>query len=867
MDYRLQTFLKDKVTHEKNFTHTSMGPGSKKYIIDSNYLNEFYKIYCDVLEENGSISLLEKPGKAIPLIVDVDIKSKTYKPRLYTSDHIKQIVNFYYQVIDEIAQEPTKRMYYCCVLEKDSSTKEGLITKDGFHLHFPYFITEDWVQREYIRDRVLDLCCQQNIFKDIDLAEPINKVIDKNVPNMWLLYGSVKDPTKKSSKRWHVKKFYAREDNEPVTVSIKSIFKHMKNNTDYSSTEDIVKNLPIYLSIRRESPLTAIKDFVKPRICKIKENIHSNRSYDMILSDLIIADNLLPLLSDERADAYADWWEIGCILYNIGEGSPKSLELWKNFSQRSEKYEENVCEKFWNKMEMRGYTIGSLKHFAGIDSPKEYEMIKDLQVSAELEGGLNHAHNDIAKILHLMYEDRFVCADIEKDLWFEFRGHRWVRCQKAISLRKCISKDLVLKYSKMASDVHAKMNSGLEEKEIDYLSSRCGLITTLMNKLKLNHFKNSVMKEAVEYFYDEHFIERMDENEALLVFENGVYDARTYKFRDGRPDDYCTKTTGIYYKIFDNDDPRVKEILSIFKRTFPNPNIFKFFEQTVSDLILGGNRHKIFCIWNGDGDNGKSIIAEMLDKAFGDYYYSPPTTLLTGKQQQSSGPTPELIPCKGARVVQISETDNADILNCGTMKKLTGGDAFPARGLIKDPIKIVPHFKLILHCNKMPNVSADDKASWNRIRVLPFESRFVNKDEVPETEEECWEKKIFPKDKTLKDRIPELTEVFMWWLIERYEFYEDSDLFMPPEIKNATDHYHKNNDHYMQFIDDRLIKTGKDEDVVNMSVIHSMFKEWYKDSYPGKMSPNRPQLKDSLEKRIGKSVKDAWIGWMVKVED
>ena len=67
------------------------------------------------------------------------------------------------------------------------------------------------------------------------------------------------------------------------------------------------------------------------------------------------------------------------------------------------------------------------------------------------------------------------------------------------------------------------------------------------------------------------------------------------------------------------------------------------------------------------------LYSELLDKAFGDYYYAPPTTLLTGKQQQSSGCTPELIPCKGARIVQIAETDNADILNCGTIKKITAG--------------------------------------------------------------------------------------------------------------------------------------------------------------------------------------------------
>jgi P4 family phage/plasmid primase-like protien len=862
MDRRLVNYLKDKVTSDsKGFTHTSMGQGSRKYIIDENHIQDFYTLYCNVISENKVASILERPEQAIPLIVDIDIKSKTYKPRLYTYNHILKIVAIYHDIIKEICKEPEDKHFYCCVLEKDKSTITNGITKDGFHLHFPYFITEAWVQKEYIRDRVMDICCEQKIFDDIPILEPVNKIIDKNVPNMWLMYGSVKDPEDPKAMKWIVTRYLQRENNGVVPSSMKIVFTPMKKVYNKPiSTE----NLPIYLSICGNKTLTELKINIQKKTKPLKESIHSNRSYEEIISDLIVAESLLSMLSNERADGYTEWWEIGCILYNIGEGLPKSLELWKLFSQKSSKYEDGVCEKFWSGMDMRGYTIGSLKHFAKLDSPKEYEMMKDQMITAELEQGLNQSHNDLAKILYMMYSEQFICADIEKDLWYEFRGHRWVRCQKAIGLRKCISRDLVVKYSKMASDIHSKIHNTAEEADIGNLTSKCSVVTKLMMKLKNNTFKNSIMKEAVEYFYDEGFIDKMDENEALLVFENGVYDAKAKVFRDGRPDDFCTKTTGLYYHKYGYDDPRVHEMLSIFKRTFPNPNLFKFFEQTVSDLILGGNRHKIFCIWNGDGDNGKSIIAEMLDKAFGDYYYSPPTTLLTGKQQQSSGCTPELIPCKGARVVQISETDNADILNCGTMKKLTGGDAFPARGLVKDPIKIIPHFKLILHCNKMPNVSADDKASWNRIRVLLFESLFVNKDDAPKTEEECWQKKIFPKDKTLKDRIPQLVEVFIWWLIDRYEFYGDADLFMPPEVKQATNHYHRNNDHYMQFIDDRLVKTGNQADVLNMSVIHNMFKEWYKDSYPGKNSPNRPQLQDSLEKRIGKSDKNAWVGWSVK---
>ena len=316
----------------------------------------------------------------------------------------------------------------------------------------------------------------------------------------------------------------------------------------------------------------------------------------------------------------------------------------------------------------------------------------------------------------------------------------------------------------------------------------------------------------------------------------------------------------MYYHDFDDDDPRILELNEIFRKVFVNPKLFKFFKQTASDLVRGGNRHKIFLIWTGGGDNGKSVCADLLERAFGDYYYTPPTTILTGKQQQASGATAELLPCKGARVVVISETDNADVLNCGTMKKLTGGDPFYARGIFKEPIKIIPHFKLILHCNKLPNVSAEDKASWNRIRVLLYESIFVKMHLAPENLKEQYAKKVFPMDKSLKDKLDSLSEAFLWWLIKAYEEFGEADLYEPTEVTGATDVYHKTNDFYMQFLDERIQETGVKKDFVTLTVVYTLFKEWYKDSYPGRQIPSRTMVKEAIEKKLGKQQKGVWRG-------
>jgi P4 family phage/plasmid primase-like protien len=856
MDNRLVAYLSKKQVFNKNeeYTHTSKIKPCGKYNIREQDLEEFYQVYNQVIEEGGIAGITEKPETIVPLIVDIDFRYSLDKGirRYYKSTHIKEIIEVYQEIIEKIVKEPNEKMFYCCVLEKTGPSVYQGVCKDGFHLHFPYFYTEHWVQKEYIRNEAIKMIKSKKILEDIPLIEGLEKVIDKNIPsNTWLMYGSRKEI---KSEPYLLTKRYNKD---MELLQLKSVFKKKFNDAPLNW------NLPRYLSIRGNYAATELKSniVIKKEISKKNSKREYRRELEDILSDLIISEQLLEMLNEERANDYRQWMEIGWVLYNISEGHEKGLNLWIQFSMKSDKFKEGECEKLWEKIEIRDITLGTLKHFARNDAPSEFNSWKDVQINNLLQQGISMAHNDIAKILHIMFENRFICADVEKQIWYEFKGHRWIRDVKGFNLRSQLSHDLYNKYANLMREYSTKLTTEEDVIQKQIINSKILLISKLLDKLKNTTFKNSVMTEAMEYFYDKNFIDKMDENPYLLVCENGVYDSENKIFRDGRPEDYCTKTTGLYYHEFDEDDASIIELNNIFKKIFVNPKLFKFFKQTASDLIRGGNRHKVFVIWTGSGDNGKSVCADLLEKAFGDYYYTPPTTILTGKQGQSANATAEFLPCKGARVVVVSETDNADVLNCGTMKKLTGGDPFYARGLFKEPIKINPQFKLILHCNKLPNVSAEDKASWNRIRVLPYESTFVKGNTAPKDIQQQNNKKMFPMDKSLKDKLHDLAEPFLYWLIKEYEKFGDQDLYEPDEVTGATNVYHKTNDFYLQFLDERIIETKNNKDYITITLIYTLFKEWYKDSYPGRKIPSRIMVKESMEKKLGKQEKGVWKGF------
>ena len=182
-----------------------------------------------------------------------------------------------------------------------------------------------------------------------------------------------------------------------------------------------------------------------------------------------------------------------------------------------------------------------------------------------------------------------------------------------------------------------------------------------------------------------------------------------------------------------------------------------------SDCLQGHTKEEKFNIWTGCGANGKSVAINLFQEAMGDYATTVSITLLTNKRASSNAASPELAKCKGVRFVVFQEPENDDKINVGHMKELTGGDKISARKLYKEPVDFYPQFKTILACNKLPDVPHADGGTWRRIRVVPFEIKFVdNPKEVNQRK----------RDNNLKENLPHWREAIISILINRFKSYQ-----------------------------------------------------------------------------------------------
>lgn len=260
---------------------------------------------------------------------------------------------------------------------------------------------------------------------------------------------------------------------------------------------------------------------------------------------------LMTLLSPKRAENYTDWMSVGWCLHNIGNGSPFNLSLWDTFSRQCpSKYKEGECEAMWITMKNDGLRQGSLHMWAKQDSPDQYKIYINNKLYIHIKD-CNGSHNSVANIAHKILKGRYICATSNGKLWYEFKGTLWQEDKDGIHVRHDLS-------TIVKEQFRLTMNKVMTSMSIDDMQSHnssstnankqlCETLLRISFKLEDNGFKECVMKEMREYFYDEKFLKNVDANQNLIAFDNGVWELKEHIFRSAKSEDYLSKSVGYDY--------------------------------------------------------------------------------------------------------------------------------------------------------------------------------------------------------------------------------------------------------------------------------------------------------------------------------
>ena len=865
------------------YTHVSLVQPKGRFQINRNELDIFWDVYNEsVMNETCIVGLAEKPQQYLPVLADIDLKVKDdvvddscIGEHLYSEKQCRKVIEIYQSALREIIHNCSDDNLLCVLLEKPIyyvESQETTYIKNGFHLHFPNTIMNRAAQEIHLIPKVKEAIKKLKVFSNLGI-EDSSETIDNSVcNNHWLLYGSIKS---ENMDPYRLSKVI---DSNGQEIQLEEAFKNYKiydcNEQPLVINNRVIEYLPRILSI---IPWGRPTQEIKPSLAnpakdiKTKENTKVKNNDNLTIKQILeISEQLMPMISDKRADDYHEWMTLGWILYNIGNGCTEALEQWLSFSKKSEKYDETMCLFLWGKMEKRDYTLGTLHFLASKDSPEKYREFTKKKIDEKVKDSLEGCHNDIARVLYEDYKNEFICGSVANKTWYQFKNHIWEEVEEGTTLREKISSETIVgRYARLANEYFAKMVVTQDKAEDSSIQTRIKQIQKIINNLKSSPYKNHVMKECMEVFYKKDFTRRLNTDKFLIAFKNGVYDLKLCIFRDGMPEDYISKSLPIEYKEYNEIDEEVQNVIEFLKKVFPDSSIRKYFLDTYSDIFVGGNAQKKIYLWTGEGDNGKSITQSFFDKMLGELAVKFNTQYFTGKKVSSGSANPELArAAPPVRHATMEEPDADEELNIGELKKLSGGDTYWARDLFekgKNTREVEPQFTLTFICNKLPRLKYSDKATWNRLRVIPFEATFVEPGQpCPETFEEQLREKRFPMDKTFSGKIPGMVSAFAWYLLKwRQTVLNRTEPF---KVQDATAIYRRQNDVYRQYIKECVIYD--DKTILSLSEIYISFKEWYREGWTNMNIPNKNDVREYLEKMWGESLRGyKWRGYRIRTID
>jgi P4 family phage/plasmid primase-like protien len=455
-----------------------------------------------------------------------------------------------------------------------------------------------------------------------------------------------------------------------------------------------------------------------------------------------------------------------------------------------------------------------------------YNTIKDHTNALYAICCIHETEYSISRLFCEIFQLSFICSNYEKKIINFFENNRWHTSDGGI----CIKKAIISDFPKKLLQLKYKYN---ELKEI---------VERICFTIQNQSFRNKMFNDCCEILYDKNFYKKTNPK-GLISFSNGVYDIELGKLRSGVPSDYVILSTNLPYEIFESKSPAMEALMDFLQKVFPVENIMKYFIRFLSACLEGGNKEKIFSIWSGLGDNGKSVLVNLISLAFGEYSVKLPTSLISGKRTQSAGATPELTMLENMLLGFLQEPDE-EKMNPALIKEFTGNDTIYVRGLYEKGRNIEIKARFVLIANRIPQLGIADKAAWNRIRVIPFLSTFVDN---LEEKDENKQKHLFKKDTDFSRNLHYLAPTLMYLLTEEYKNYKAYGLEEPEEIKKYTQELKTINDPLEQFINSNIDVDPKG--LENIKELYENYKVWFKNMFPTSKVLDISNFSRELKKR------------------
>ena len=902
-----------KATKGGEYTHTKIGDKALNIYAGTYHISEkdhevFQKKYFKAAFKEGIKQYLTEKQLVEdgPVMIDIDLRyPTTIKEKQHTGDHILDFIMGYLDKCNDVIHVTEGQSIDVFVMEKNKVNCLPEKTKDGIHIIIGIKMHKGL--QTLLRNKMLAELPE--MWDDLPITNTWDEVFDEGVTKghvNWQLYGSMKP----NHSPYLIKKHYtvnydgvcwSPEENDMKEFNTeKMLDKLSARYTGYPAFEMVDGIQEEYelacQTLSRKFKNNAAAGKTKYNVAMKRAvstmsimDIKDSETLDMLIEEML--DNISPsdyhikethdytmTLPEEYygPGSYNKWIRTG---WALSTTSDKLFLTWLKFSSRevcrdtlkggNGKFDwrnVSVLYEMWNSFDsgnrVDGLTHRSIMYWSKLSVPDKYNEVYretiDYFINVTIgsrgggseKNGDNPTEFDLAQVLYQMYKDKYVCVSIKNNCWFQYKNHRWYEIDQGTSLRMNISTNMWrLYFDRLQPFVNrmAQEEDDDERKNLTMIAYKYGSVCEILKKTV---WKNNIMREARELFYDQQFIEKLDQNPYLLCFNNCVVDFEAGIHRKGKPDDYLSKCTNIDYMPITQQKHGsiIDEVSEFIAQLFPDEELRTYMWEHLASCLVGTNENQTFNIYTGSGRNGKSKLVELMSKCMGEYQGTVPITLITQKRNTIGSTSSEVVQLMGTRYAVMQEPSKGDTINEGIMKEITGGDPIQGRALFKDTVTFIPQFKLAVCTNTLFDIKSNDDGTWRRIRLVDFKSVFIEK---PYEDEERYPREQypyqFPVDKNIIKKFNIWAPVFMSMLVDLAKKTRGNvnDCKM---VMASSDQYREGQDYLAEFVRDKIQKVKGER--IRKTEIREEFRQWYVANY-NRNVPKQRELEDYMSKRFG----------------
>lgn len=379
--------------------------------------------------------------------------------------------------------------------------------------------------------------------------------------------------------------------------------------------------------------------------------------------------------------------------------------------------------------------------------------------------------------------------------WMYYDGTRWVADQEGMRAKRNAKTlaDALVRYSVTVSLPDDKRQS--------YIKYAAGMMNYRSRNVMVTDAKDLNFFDNTE----------LDKDDFLLNCKNCVLD-----LSGDQPKELEHKADLLLSKIC-NANYNPAATCTLWEKTVNeimqgDSSKIEYLQKMSGRFLTGDTSEEEFYIFFGATTrNGKSTIIELLLYLLGDYATTiSPESLAIKVNKDSRTASPDIAKLAGTRFVVASEPPRRMLFDSSLVKTLTGRDTVSARFLHENEFQFKPKFKLILNSNYLPVISDKTVFSSNRVKVVPFERHFTEKEQ----------------NKHLKEQLQQEIDGILNWCIQGLSLYRKEGLEPPTAVQIATHEYSEDSDKIGKFISECLEKSDQN---LAAKDVYEKYSQWCND--------------------------------------